>query len=160
MTTIIATRSAIYADSYCNASHPFGTNKLHRVAHEKTGDEYLVGGCGYLNELEFFVRLLGHHGLQDMWKLHFGEHWPPKIMKSFDTDVLVLTRDKKIFLVDKSLVPMAVNERTYCIGSGGDWARAAIDHGKTPEEAIEYAATRDDNTRAPVHKLTFGRKHV
>lgn len=158
MTTIIATRTAVYADSYCNAAHPFGTSKLHKVLHEKSGEEYLVGGCGYLEELEFFVRLLAHHGLQDLWKLHFGEHWPPKIMKGWDTDMLVVTRDKEIFLVSEALVPLRVNEKVYAMGSGGDWARAALDFGKTPEEAIEYAATRDDSTRAPVHKITFGRR--
>lgn len=158
MTAIIATRTAMFADSYCNTAHPFGTNKLHRVKHAKSGDEYLVGGAGYLNEIEFFARLLGEHGLDNLWKLHLGEHWPPKIMKDWDTDLLVVTRNKQIYLVDDSLVPMLVNEKHYCIGSGGDWARAAIDFGKNYVEAIEYAATRDDNTRAPVHKITFGRK--
>jgi len=158
VTTIIATRTAIYADSQCSAAHEFKTNKLHRITHEQSGEDYLVGGCGYLNELEFFARLLGHHGLQELWKLHFGEHWPPKIMKGWQTDILVVTRDKNIHLIDHALVPCLVDEKVYAMGSGGDWARAALDHGKTAEEAIEYAATRDSFTKGPVHKITFGRK--
>lgn len=158
MTTIIATRTALYADSYCNAGQPFGTNKLHHVTHEKSGEDYLVGGCGYLHELEFFVRLLAKCGLTNMWELHLGEFWPPKIMKSWDTDVLVVTREKKIYLLDQALVPGLVDQKIYAMGSGGDWARAALDFGKTPEEAVEYAATRDDNTRGPVYKIAFPRK--
>jgi len=158
VTTIVATPKAIYADSYCNTTHPFGTTKLHLVKFKT--EEYLVGGCGYLNELEFFARLLGEYGIEGMWRLHFGEHWPPKIMKSWDTDVLVVTRDKRIFMFDDSLVPISVNEPVYCIGSGGDWAKAYMDlvPDATPEQSIEYAAKKDDNTRAPVHELKFPRR--
>ena len=160
MTTVIATRDAMYADSFCNTAQPFGTNKLHKVTHEKSGEDYLMGGCGYLHELEFFARLLGEHGLQSMWKLHFGEFWPPKIMKKWDTDILIVTRSKEIFLIDNSLVPMAILQKEYCIGSGGDWARAHRDlvPDGTYEGAIEYAATRDENTKAPVAKIKFGRQ--
>lgn len=119
-----------------------------------------MGGCGYLSDLEFFARLLGDFGIEGMWRLHFGEHWPPKIMKAFDSDILVVTREHKIYLFDKTLVPMLVDEPTYCIGSGGDWARAYLDlvPGAKPEQAIEYAAKKDDNTRAPIHRIGFKRR--
>lgn len=158
MTTIVATPKMIFADSYCNDVQPFGTNKLHHVKWKN--EEYLMGGCGYLSDLEFFARLLGDHGLEGMWRLHFGEHWPPKIMKRFDSTLLVVTRQRKIYMFDNTLVPMEVNEPFHCIGSGGDWARAYMDlvPGATPEAAIAYAATKDDNTRAPIHTIKFKRK--
>lgn len=40
-------------------------------------------------------------------------------------------------------------------GSGSSWARAAIDFGKTPEEAIKYAMTRDTNTGGEIFKVMF-----
>ena len=161
MTTIIATRTAIYADSQCTAAHEFKTNKLHHVTHEGSGEEYLVGGCGFLHELEFFVRLLREYGLDTLWKLHLGEHWPPKLMKNFDTDVLIVTRERKVYLVEaRNMVPVLVNQEEYCMGSGGDWARAHRDlvTDGTPEQAIEYAATRDPYTKGPVNKITFKRR--
>ncbi|MBY8106392.1 hypothetical protein KW456_04595 [Vibrio fluvialis] len=39
------------------------------------------------------------------------------------------------------------------IGSGCDWAIAAMDFGKTPKQAIEYAKTRDCCTGGEVHEL-------
>jgi len=161
ITTIVATRTALYSDSYCNTSHPFGTQKLYKVSHKKSGDEFLMGGAGYLSDIVYFARLLAEHGLQDLWKLHQGEHWPPKIMKQFDSDILVVTREKEIFLVDKTLVPMPViDKKAYCIGSGGDWASAYLElvADATIEGAIEYAAKRDENTKAPIHRISFGRK--
>ncbi len=155
MTTIVASRTAIYADSYCNTTQPFETNKLHRVKHGE--DMYLVGGCGDLRELEFMARMITEHGLDDMWKLHFKPEWPPKILKSWETEVIVVTEGKQIFIIDNTLVPCLVDKQVHCIGSGGDWASAHLElvQGSTPESAIRYAATRDDNTRAPVHKITF-----
>lgn len=37
------------------------------------------------------------------------------------------------------------------LGSGGDWALAALDHGKTARQAVEYAKTRDCYTGGKVH---------
>ncbi len=35
---------------------------------------------------------------------------------------------------------------SYGMGSGGYWALAALDHGKTAAKAVEYASTRDSCT--------------
>jgi hypothetical protein len=53
-----------------------------------------------------------------------------------------------------------VNDGNYCewfetthdaaYGSGQDFAIAALDFGKTPKEAVEYAMTRDCNTGGSV----------
>lgn len=39
----------------------------------------------------------------------------------------------------------------FAMGSGRDFALAAMDHGKTPAESIEYAKTRDVYTGGEVH---------
>lgn len=156
MTTIVATPTAIYADSHCSYSSPFTTQKARVVTHKE--EQYLVAGAGDLNELEFMCRLLAEHGLEGIWKLHLGEHWPPEILEDADTDMIVVTRDRRIFLVDKALVPLPILDKVFAIGSGSDWARAAIDFGKDPMEALEYAASKDHRTRGPFHKITFRRK--
>ena len=42
------------------------------------------------------------------------------------------------------------------VGSGSEWALAALDMGKTTEEAIKYAMTRDNSTggKIRIYKLT------
>ncbi len=44
-------------------------------------------------------------------------------------------------------------ELTYseAIGSGGTYAKCAIDHGKSAKESVQYAATRDIYTGGDVH---------
>lgn len=156
MTTVIATPTAVYADSHCSYSTPFTTQKARVV---KFKDErYLVAGAGDLDELEFLCKLLQEHGLHSMWKLHLGEHWPPDILENADTDLVIVTENRDIFILDKALVPIAIHDKVFALGSGSDWARAAIDFGKSPLEALEYAATKDHRTRGPFHKITFRSK--
>jgi len=38
-------------------------------------------------------------------------------------------------------------------GSGSPWAIAALDHGKTPRQAVKYAATRDLYTGGKIHVI-------
>ncbi|EKO3434948.1 hypothetical protein NTH51_002229 [Vibrio fluvialis] len=44
-------------------------------------------------------------------------------------------------------------ESNEAIGSGRYWAMAAMDFGKTPKQAVEYAKTRDCYTGGEVHEL-------
>ena len=158
MTTIVATTRALYADSQCTSFPGFKTSKLAYVQCKKSGEDYLVGGAGYLEELHFMVKLIGEYGLEQIWALHLGEHWPPKIMKNADTDLLVVTRQKKIYMFNAGLVPMPINQNTYAIGSGGEYATSALAFGKTATEAVEFACEHDPYSKGPVHELTFPRR--
>ncbi|QDP59323.1 MAG: hypothetical protein Tp136SUR676911_62 [Prokaryotic dsDNA virus sp.] len=42
-------------------------------------------------------------------------------------------------------------DHSRAIGSGADFALAALDHGKSAKEAVEYAMTRDTGTGGKVH---------
>jgi ATP-dependent protease HslVU (ClpYQ) peptidase subunit len=160
MTTIVATRKALYADSQCSAYPSFKTTKLAYVVHEKTGEDYLIGGAGYLNELHFLANLIREYGLRDIWRLHLTEHWPPKILKNADTDLLIVTRDKKIYMFDKTLSPMPIDQDTYCVGSGAEYATSALAFDRTPEQAVLFACEHDPHSKAPVHELRFPRKKL
>jgi len=156
MTTIVATRTSILADSQASSGSPFKTNKL-RVINTPEG-EMLTGGCGCLTELTFLVNLIEKYGLTKLWTLHLGEHWPPRILKNGDTDVLVVTREKQIWMVDTQVSPMAVDMDWYTTGTGGDFARAAMLLGKTPHEAVEFSCENDPWSKGPVKEIRFKRQ--
>jgi ATP-dependent protease HslVU (ClpYQ) peptidase subunit len=159
MTTIVCTRSAIYADSHAGGHIPHGSVKIEKVTHGE--EEYLVGFAGYFEEGYILRKLLAEHGLDNIWRLHLpskdGKDQMPEIMKDddFNTDLLIVTQDKRILQLSKYLAPVEILSPNYAIGSGSQWATAAMDHGKSAKEAIEYAATRDPHTKAPIHTLTF-----
>ena len=157
MTTIVATKKTIYADSQCSAYPGFKTTKLAYVRHDKSGEDYLIGGAGYLTEFQFLCKLLQEYWLERIWKLHLTEHWPPKILKDADTDLLIVTRDRKIYMFDSALVPMPVDQDTYAIGSGGEYATSALALGKSPPEAVLFACEHDPYSKPPVHELKFPR---
>ena len=161
MTTIVGTRHALYGDSQCTNAPSFKTTKLAHVICAKTSEEFLIGGCGYLTEFHFFARLLTEYGLENIWKLHLTEHWPPKILKNADTDLLVVTRQKTIYMFNKALVPMVIEQDTYAIGSGAEYATSALAFGREPIGAIEFACEHDPYSKGPVHELKFPkRKHA
>lgn len=70
----------------------------------------------------------------------------------------LLIKDNKVYAVQ-------VNHDGYCcyteltynytLGSGGEYATGAMDHGKSAPEAVKYAMTRDSNSggRVRVHNL-------
>lgn len=158
MTTIVATHKALYADSQCTSFPTFKTTKLLYVTHEKSGEDYLVGGAGWLSELYFMAKLVAEYGLHALWKLHLTEHWPPKILKRADTDLLIVTRDKDIFVMDRAFTPAPINQETYAIGSGGEYATSALALGREPADAVAFACEHDPYSKPPVQVLKFPRK--
>lgn len=75
----------------------------------------------------------------------------------------VIPESQAIVLDDGKFYGCAVNEERIfwreeldaneAIGSGRYWAMAAMDFGKTPKQAVEYAKTRDCYTGGEVHEL-------
>jgi hypothetical protein len=45
----------------------------------------------------------------------------------------------------------------WAYGSGADFAISAMDHGKTAEESVKYASTRDTLTNSKVHKYSVNK---
>lgn len=156
MTTIVVTRTSILADSLASGDIPYRTSKLRLITTPE--GEMLTGGEGDLRELNFIVRLIENYGLSSLWKLHLSDSWPPDILKTGDTDVFVVTRDKQIWLVDQQLSPIPIEMDWYAAGSGGDFAKAALIMGKTPREAIEFACSLDPASKGPVDEIKFKRQ--
>ena len=66
----------------------------------------------------------------------------------------IIVRDKKVFLrgvTDKGEAWTQPLSSSRCIGSGAQFALAAMDFGCTAADAVKYAATRDCYTGGKVH---------
>lgn len=65
----------------------------------------------------------------------------------------LLVKDGVCYLVtfDGDYCSVSDNDYNFSIGSGGDFALAALDLGRTAKEAVEYAITRDKNSGGKVH---------
>lgn len=66
---------------------------------------------------------------------------------------IVLAQDppKEIYVNENGFIEMvSMTEDFSALGSGGDYALAALDMGKTAKQAVEYAATRDIYTGGKV----------
>ncbi len=65
------------------------------------------------------------------------------------------TEKPRLFKVEKAIIPIESFEITKAIGCGIEFALAAMDHGKTAREAVEYAATRNVYTGGLITVVDF-----
>lgn len=140
MTTVIATNDALFTDTLCGYTVPFQASKSARI-----GDS--IYGCAG-DDLDDFILFLA-------WLR--GDTPKPKLPKGNDFDVLEVSPDG-IFLWSKKMTRVQVHESRYAVGSGGQYAIGAMEHGATPEQAIIIAAKFDPNTRPPIECVKLGRK--
>jgi hypothetical protein len=70
-------------------------------------------------------------------------------------DFVVLTADKKIFTFANPSQWIPVNQPYYAVGSGMNYAMAAMASGKTPYEAVKIAAKFDPNTGMGFEKVNI-----
>lgn len=125
MTTVIATLDGIYADTLCTYTVPFKTRK-----HERIGNS-IYAGAGDLDDLlRFFA-----------WRRDGGDS--PTIDDAID--VLEVCSDG-IFIWGKKITRLWVNEDSYAVGSGSQYAIGAMEMGATPREAMKIASKYDAQT--------------
>lgn len=125
MTTIVATKTAIYADTQCSYSVPFKVRKVERI-----GDS-LYAGAGDMDDLQRFFS----------WRRDGGK------APAFDDglDVLEVCSDG-MFIWGRKLVRLHVDEEVYAVGSGSQYAMGALAMGATPKQAMAVAASLDMQT--------------
>lgn len=68
---------------------------------------------------------------------------------------IVIGADLSIWRYEDKLVPFPVTDRFHAIGSGRDFAIAAMHMGKTAREAVELAIVYDIYTGGPITELTI-----
>lgn len=97
--------------------------------------KFYVGFCGNVDDFPVIMSYLSDPS-------SFKK--PPK---AGNVECLVLTDDKKLFtFTNPSQWLVLDNNKFYAIGSGMQYATAAMDCGKTPLEAVKVASKFDRNT--------------
>lgn len=118
------------------------TRKVHKIG------DWLVGGAGdtaHLHEMHEWIR----------------EGMDPKTLPAFQRDtgscveILMVDKAGKLFMLENSHVLYEVEQQFFAIGSGRDFALAAMHLGKSAPEAIEVAAQFDVNTGMGVDTVTL-----
>jgi len=128
MTTIAFSneRQEVAVDSRATAGTLIATDKCNKV-HKRDGLIFIAAGT--VSDLELLVESypFGYEGMTEL--------------------------DATAFVIDEGKVyQCTLHDEKYnvtpidfdmCLGSGGDFALAAMDFGATPKEAVKYAMTRD-----------------
>lgn len=125
MTTIVATKTAIYADTQCSYTVPFKVNKIARIG------QSLFAGAGDMDDLQRFFN----------WRREGGDQ--PAFEDAID--IIELCTDG-IFLWGKKMVRLPIGDEVYSVGSGSQYAMGAMAMGATPKQALAVAAKLDIST--------------
>lgn len=130
MTVVVATRELMVADTLCCHGNVRSTShKIHRISHNE-----IVGVAGDFSSGLKFVEWYRTKEPADFSDLSF--------------DALVLN-ESGLFHYDNNLIPMPIMEPFYAIGSGADFAIAALDLGKSPVDAVKLACKWDISCGLP-----------
>ena len=140
MTTIAAKASTgeIAADSMVS-----GDDSFYLVEKLRRGENSIYGGCGDWDKLLTFYSSLGSGSGLDS-----------------DTDVTVLElRSDGIWIYESTIIPAKIKNDFWAIGTGANFAIAAMHLGLTPAEAVKLACLYDTSSHEPIDVMTLsGRK--
>lgn len=140
MTTIAAKASTgeIAADSMVS-----GDDSFYLVEKLRRGQESVYGGCGDWDKLLKFYNSLESGSDLDS-----------------DTDVTVLElRSDGIWIYESTIIPAKIKNDFWAIGTGANFAIAAMHLGLSPAEAVKLACLYDTSSHEPIDVMTLsGRK--
>jgi hypothetical protein len=140
MTTIAAKASTgeIAADSMVS-----GDDSFYLVEKLRRGQESVYGGCGDWDKLLKFYNSLDSGADLDS-----------------DTDVTVLElRSDGIWIYESTIIPAKIKNDFWAIGTGANFAIAAMHLGLSPAEAVKLACLYDTSSHEPIDVMTLsGRK--
>jgi hypothetical protein len=140
MTTIAARASTgeIAADSMVS-----GDDSFYLVEKLRKGQESIYGGCGDWDKLLKFYNSLESRADLDS-----------------DTDVTVLElRSDGIWIYESTIIPAKIKNDFWAIGTGANFAIAAMHLGLTPAEAVKLACLYDTSSHEPIDVMSLsGRK--
>ena len=109
--------------------------KIFKLSDNKYND-ILVGACGSSSDSQDFL-----HWISAGQKI---EDWPTHLKEKDNTfSAMVIEKDKRISLYEASPYPSILEQPFWAIGSGRDFAIAAMHCGKSAYEAVEIAVIYD-----------------
>lgn len=157
MTTIAVRDGTMAADSRCADGHSHVT-KFRKVYRLKSGA--IIGLAGYVDDVRPIKKLLDCVSAPDEMpaKERFAD------LKE-ETAILILFPSGALWIAEifardyGSMGEWAaqvypIREKHFAIGSGAGFALAAMDCGKTPEEAVRVACKRDLYSAPPVVSMS------
>lgn len=125
-------------------------------------NNHLVGVCGAARAISTFVGWLQKHTDYRMVSEQVGDLVdliPPVLEQSEDYTALVVTPDKQVLLYEGGVpIDMGIDVH-MSIGSGGDFALAAMDSGLSAEEAVKVAMKRDVYSGGTITVVSLEEEH-
>lgn len=149
MTTIVAFKNTLYADTRCSASGMIisdNVTKLLKVTPKGWSFPVVVGGAGGYEDLERFK----------VWVTEGLKVDEKPDLEDFQGIMIARVSKSKcqIYYFEDGLVPMLTNDTYLVIGSGSAHALTALDMGHTPQQAIKASMKRDCFTGGKVKALS------
>lgn len=141
MTTIAARVSSgeIAADSMVS-----GDDSFYLVEKLRRGKTSVYGACGDWDKILKFYSVIESGGELDS-----------------DTDVTVLElRHDGIWIYESTIIPARIKNDFWAIGTGANYAIAAMHLGLSPKEAVALACKYDTSSNEPIDVLTLEGKRV
>ncbi|WP_200890380.1 proteasome subunit alpha [Pseudoalteromonas luteoviolacea] len=88
---------------------------------------------------------------------HLLSNWQKNCFEAIGCTFFFINKFDQVFYGEirhgkRFLEPLQMN---WAIGSGANWAIAAMDFGKSALEAVQYACTRDKSTGGKVHSFSL-----
>ena len=136
MTTIAYKHPYIASDSRCSAGNVIITDNENKHCHVDGWDSFIAGRA--CDSVDFSINLM--KVASDL------VYECAAISSAPDGDVYHVTQSEDGYYCRYKVE----SGNVYAIGSGADFALAAMDLGKTAKEAVEYAMTRDVYTGGKV----------
>lgn len=127
MTVIAWDGKTLAADKQMGGDFPRRVTKLRRT---KEGE--LLGVAGWMNRGLW---------LMDWWEAGGGQQFFPAFQADKDKacELMIVRRDGSLWIVDDVPVPFRIEEPFHAIGSGRDFAAAAMHLGHGARRAVEVA---------------------
>jgi len=126
-----------------------------------SGDIILSDDCDKSYEIDgvYYIGAGSIHDIEREIKAFINDElWE---VDRFRSEILVSDGNGDLYCVgidDRGPFKWRVNAYAACaFGSGGDFAMAAMDMGKTAKQAVEYAKTRDAGTGGKVRQIKLKR---
>ena len=148
MTTICyhAASKTMAADTQATS----GNRKLRCSKVRQMADGGLLGGAGNWAHI-CKVQRWAEAGFTDKTRPDFGGD-------GAEFECLIVKGDGTIYLLDDQMELMPFSDGNFAIGSGGDYALAAMDCGKSPADAVRVASKFDAATSEPVEEWALAPK--
>lgn len=118
--------------------------KVWRIVH--AGNVLLLGCSGVYTDALRVREWIEAGGAEDS---------KPALTPSEDSGPCILIQHGKALVLEWSLFPIAIVEPFFAIGSGRDYAMAAMHCGRTAREAVEIACEYDIYSSGPITEVSL-----